>query len=346
MKVIYHENNIVCLGEDNAKDYPALTDGHEYEVVEEFTDSQGDFWYMVRDDDCDVDSANPYSSELFEIVYYACPCCGRTTLKSRYDNEVCITCNWEDEPHCNENNPDEISKLNFDISLNQYRSNWIERKKRGIYNFIAYENASSYSRFNRYELENDELCGCYHCIKIFSPSEIDEWCLESPGGAEMTALCPHCGIDSIIPEKSGYPITVELLMKMRKYAFSTSEAEMTSLLICTGVETHRIVSPDSEQIEQAIDKLIPEKGNFIIFDCEAIFENVKYVQVCMPQVEASDDDKGYQVEARYKCADSSKGFKHYQLFVNNPELTKAIFGTFALGIAPTMDLWTDISDTF
>jgi len=36
-----------------------------------------------------------------------------------------------------------------------------------------------------------------------------------------TALCPHCGIDSVIGESSSVPITKEFLGKMKKYWFET-----------------------------------------------------------------------------------------------------------------------------
>jgi len=39
----------------------------------------------------------------------------------------------------------------------------------------------------------------------------------------MTALCPRCGIDSVIGSASGYPITADFLLMMRKYYFSASQ---------------------------------------------------------------------------------------------------------------------------
>jgi hypothetical protein len=39
--------------------------------------------------------------------------------------------------------------------------------------------------------------GCFYCLKIFSPAEIEEWTLDG------CALCPHCGIDSVLPESIG-----------------------------------------------------------------------------------------------------------------------------------------------
>jgi hypothetical protein len=52
-------------------------------------------------------------------------------------------------------------------------------------------------------------------LKDFKPNEIEDWIEDNSG----TAICPYCGINSVIGESSGYPITQELLKKMRDYWF-------------------------------------------------------------------------------------------------------------------------------
>ena len=74
--------------------------------------------------------------------------------------------------------------------------------------------AHSHSSQHRTELEESEVCGCFYCLEIYPPKEIQEWIDD-----ETTALCPHCGIDSVIGSKSGYPITVEFLQKMKNRWF-------------------------------------------------------------------------------------------------------------------------------
>ena len=64
------------------------------------------------------------------------------------------------------------------------------------------------SIFNRkILLESKQPCGCYYCCKVFSPTEIVEWCdqyLRKPTRPNQedswTALCPKCGIDSVIDD--------------------------------------------------------------------------------------------------------------------------------------------------
>ena len=51
------------------------------------------------------------------------------------------------------------------------------------------------------------------------PREIDEWVGEEGAGPGQTALCPYCGIDSVIGDSSGFPTTTEFLSKMKSYWF-------------------------------------------------------------------------------------------------------------------------------
>ena len=53
--------------------------------------------------------------------------------------------------------------------------------------------------------------GCFYCQTIFSPTEIKEWTIDE------CALCPYCGIDSVLPESED--LTPEFLQEMNKYWF-------------------------------------------------------------------------------------------------------------------------------
>lgn len=80
--------------------------------------------------------------------------------------------------------------------------------------------AHRYSNNHKAELEKDNICGCFFCMEIYSPKEIEEWIIaDNDCDREGTAICPKCGIDSVIGESSGYPITKEFLKKMNEYWF-------------------------------------------------------------------------------------------------------------------------------
>ncbi|EHQ91688.1 hypothetical protein [Desulfosporosinus youngiae] len=78
-----------------------------------------------------------------------------------------------------------------------------------------YIDAHEFSSNHKEQLSKDKICGCFYCLKIYNPNEIEEWIKDING----TAICPYCGIDSVIGESSGYSITVEFLSKMKKYWF-------------------------------------------------------------------------------------------------------------------------------
>jgi len=74
--------------------------------------------------------------------------------------------------------------------------------------------AHAYSTHHRSSLMQSEKCGCFHCLAVYPPSEIDDWI-----DGDDTALCPKCGIDAVIGSESGYPLTPEFLGKMQKHWF-------------------------------------------------------------------------------------------------------------------------------
>lgn len=68
---------------------------------------------------------------------------------------------------------------------------------------------------NKREIEESAACGCFYCLKIFDKSQIENWLNEKDG----TALCPFCGVDAVIGDKSGSPITKEFLTEMKNKWF-------------------------------------------------------------------------------------------------------------------------------
>lgn len=80
--------------------------------------------------------------------------------------------------------------------------------------------AHRFSNNHKEQLLQDKKCGCFYCMKIFDPKEIVIWLEDkNPCDKAGTAVCPYCGIDSVLGESSGYPITQEFLTEMNKYWF-------------------------------------------------------------------------------------------------------------------------------
>lgn len=80
--------------------------------------------------------------------------------------------------------------------------------------------AYQHSIRNRTTLAESQTCGCFHCEKIFPSAELtdDDFTQELDGS--YTAICPYCGVDSIISESKKYALTKELLSEMNKQWFN------------------------------------------------------------------------------------------------------------------------------
>lgn len=65
---------------------------------------------------------------------------------------------------------------------------------------------------NETQIMASSVCGCFHCGRIFKPSQIKDFLKEKEG--RRTAICPYCGIDSVIGSASGAEITSEFLKDM------------------------------------------------------------------------------------------------------------------------------------
>lgn len=71
------------------------------------------------------------------------------------------------------------------------------------------------SMHNEERLKKAKTCGCYHCAMVFDVSVIDEWVDDPP----RTAICPYCGIDSVIDSEVVKPFTPEVLERISESMF-------------------------------------------------------------------------------------------------------------------------------
>ena len=79
--------------------------------------------------------------------------------------------------------------------------------------------AHAHSSRHRAELLASAVRGCFYCERTFSPEAIEDWADEGEDGMGQTALCPHCGIDSVIGDASGTEISADFLQTMHRYWF-------------------------------------------------------------------------------------------------------------------------------
>jgi len=74
---------------------------------------------------------------------------------------------------------------------------------------------------HRQMVERATLCGCFYCLRTFPPTAISDW-VDEKNLAGATALCPHCGIDSVIPQQPNQPLNADVLAAMHAYWFDRS----------------------------------------------------------------------------------------------------------------------------
>jgi hypothetical protein len=74
--------------------------------------------------------------------------------------------------------------------------------------------AHKHASKHRVELEASTRCGCFFCFRTFPPTSIKAWI-----DASQTALCPACGVDSVIGSASSHRLDDAFLRKMHGHFF-------------------------------------------------------------------------------------------------------------------------------
>ena len=83
--------------------------------------------------------------------------------------------------------------------------------------------AYRYTYNNWAQIEASRVCGCCSCQQIFPREEIVAWTgldmnnVDDPVAVgKQTALCPKCGSEAVIGDKSGVPINPRFLGRMNE----------------------------------------------------------------------------------------------------------------------------------
>lgn len=87
---------------------------------------------------------------------------------------------------------------------------------------------------NQVKVLQAKECCCFDCAKFFASSEVVGWIDD---GDQKTAMCPHCGFDTVIPIDPNNPISEELLKAIQE------------VYICDGDES--VAYPDFASMAKA-----------------------------------------------------------------------------------------------
>jgi len=78
--------------------------------------------------------------------------------------------------------------------------------------------AREHASRHRAEIQASARCGCYFCFHTFPHTEIKAWV-----DSDQTALCPACGIDSVIGDASKHRLDGRFLRQMHTQFFSSTK---------------------------------------------------------------------------------------------------------------------------
>ena len=68
---------------------------------------------------------------------------------------------------------------------------------------------------NKMLLNQSNYAACYSCKRIFKSKDVTTFLNEGVG----TAVCPYCGIDSVLGDKTGLGLSVENIQQLHDYWF-------------------------------------------------------------------------------------------------------------------------------
>ena len=74
--------------------------------------------------------------------------------------------------------------------------------------------AHEHSSRHRVEIEASARCACFFCFRTFRSTEIKAWI-----DSNQTALCPACGVDSVLGSASNHRLDDAFLRGMHRYFF-------------------------------------------------------------------------------------------------------------------------------
>jgi len=106
--------------------------------------------------------------------------------------------------------------LRIKLALGEFKTQFLE--------YFALRPSHQYAYLNRELISQSAVCGCFYCLAMFSSDEIEEWTDEPKNDDKttygLTALCPKCGIDSVLSDNMpGIKLDAAFLARMKKCFF-------------------------------------------------------------------------------------------------------------------------------
>ena len=86
------------------------------------------------------------------------------------------------------------------------------------------ESVHRYSIRHRHLFASSDRAGCFYCLATFEPRDVMDWIdgdqlITGDTADGVTALCPRCGIDAVLPSAAPIRFDAALLPEMHAYWF-------------------------------------------------------------------------------------------------------------------------------
>lgn len=161
--------------------------------------------------------------------------------------------------------------------------------------------AHKHSIRHRNEILASEQCGCFFCSSIFKPAAIDQW-VDTQDGIGQTAMCPNCGIDSVMGSQSGYPITLPFLAAMHRHWFgiegSMDHAFLRTLLKNAEGHTLHFTFTDGVSLKACVTSSTHIYENDTVLLDELAATGIKAWQVHLKEIRKVEDSAGSMLFVR------------------------------------------------
>ena len=150
-----------------------------------------------------------------------CPVCGKTEFQSQCDYDICKFCGWENDNWFEGGGANDLSLAEYEKRYDMYvylnpRYTWTSNGYPELNQTDRCSYWHQYSTSNQQRILSSKRCGCFFCNKIFESNLVFEYYMKDKNGP--TAICPFCGVDSLLPDSS-VELSLELLKDMHSIWF-------------------------------------------------------------------------------------------------------------------------------
>ena len=127
---------------------------------------------------------------------------------------------------------------------------------------ITLEAYRAHCHDNEIEIVQSTKCGCFFCRSIFDAREVNDWTNDE---SVMSALCPECGVDAVIGDASGVPLSKALLKTMNLHFFGEdyikNNPEAARAYVARYIDGHITPKPRNEELFLKYLSVLAEQGD-------------------------------------------------------------------------------------